>query len=58
MVKSYIIGLLHKPWEGKTIKMTLEMKNDTITQTYPVDEKVKWIKTGLPLKSMYSSKSS
>jgi hypothetical protein len=31
--------LFYKPWEGKTIKMTLEMKNDTLIQTYPVDEK-------------------
>ncbi len=34
------VGILfYKPWEGKTIKMTLEMKNDTLTQTYPVDDK-------------------
>ena len=33
--------LFYKPWEGKTIKMTLEMKNDTLVQTYPVDEKGK-----------------
>ncbi len=34
------VGILfYKPWEGKTIKMTLGMKNDTITQTYPVDDK-------------------
>ena len=25
--------------EGKTIKMTLEIKNDTLIQTYPVDDK-------------------
>ncbi len=31
--------LFYKPWEGKTIKMTLEIKNDTLTQTYPVDDK-------------------
>jgi hypothetical protein len=30
--------LSYKPWEGKTIKMTLEMKNDTLIQTYPVDD--------------------
>jgi len=30
--------LEYKEWEGKTIKMTLEMKNDTLIQTYPVDE--------------------
>jgi hypothetical protein len=29
----------YKPWEGKTIKMKLEIKNDTLTQTYPVDDK-------------------
>lgn len=29
--------LEYKEWEGKTIKMTLEMKNDTLIQTYPVD---------------------
>lgn len=31
--------LFYKPWEGKTIKMTLEMKNDTVIITYPVDDK-------------------
>ena len=31
--------LEYKGWEGKTIKMTLEMKNDTLVQTYPVDDK-------------------
>ena len=31
--------LFYKPWEGKTIKMTLETKNDTLIQTYPVDDK-------------------
>jgi hypothetical protein len=31
--------LFYKPWEGKTIKMTMEMKNDTLIQTYPVDDK-------------------
>ncbi len=30
--------LAYKPWEGKTIKMTLEIKNDTLIQTYPVDD--------------------
>ena len=29
----------YKPWEGKTIKMLLEMKNDTLIQTFPVDDK-------------------
>ena len=29
----------YKPWEGKTIKMTLEIKNDTLIQTFPVDDK-------------------
>jgi hypothetical protein len=31
--------LEYKGWEGKTIKMTMEMKNDTLFQTYPVDDK-------------------
>ena len=30
--------LFYKDWEGKTIKMLLEIKNDTLTQTFPVDE--------------------
>ena len=30
--------LFYKEWEGKTIKMLLEIKNDTLTQTFPVDE--------------------
>ena len=30
--------LFYKPWEGKTIKMTIEIKNDTLIQTYPVDD--------------------
>ncbi len=29
----------YEPWVGKTVKMTLVMKNDTIVQTYPVDDK-------------------
>jgi hypothetical protein len=29
----------YKPWEGKTIKMTLEVKNDTLIQTFPFDDK-------------------
>ncbi|MBK6963668.1 MAG: hypothetical protein IPH20_06880 [Bacteroidales bacterium] len=38
--------LVYKPWEGKTIKMTLELKNDTITQTYPVDDNGEMDKNG------------
>jgi hypothetical protein len=34
-------NLFYKSWEGKTIKMLLEMKNDTLIQTYPVDDKGK-----------------
>jgi len=30
--------IFYKPWEGKTIKMTMEMKSDTLIITYPVDE--------------------
>jgi hypothetical protein len=34
------IGILeYKEWEGKTIKMTLELKNDTLIQTFPIDDK-------------------
>jgi hypothetical protein len=38
--------LFYKPWESKTIKMTLEIKDDTITQTYPVDDKGNMDKNG------------
>ena len=30
--------LFYKPWEGKTIKMLLDIRNDTLFQTYPVDD--------------------
>ena len=30
--------LMYKPWEGKKIKMLLDLKNDTLIQTYPVDD--------------------
>jgi hypothetical protein len=30
--------LFYKPWEGKTIKMLLDLRNDTLIQTYPVDD--------------------
>jgi hypothetical protein len=30
--------IFYKPWEGKTIKMTMEMKSDTLIITYPVDD--------------------
>ena len=33
--------LFYKEWEGKKIKMLLELKNDTLIQTYPVDDKGK-----------------
>ena len=38
--------LAYKPWEGKTIKMTLELKNDTLIQTYPVDDNGQTDKNG------------
>jgi hypothetical protein len=41
MYEEYVNILMYKPWEGKTIKMTLELKNDTLIQTYPVDDKGK-----------------
>jgi hypothetical protein len=31
--------LFYKPWEGTTIKMKLDMKNDTLILNYPVDDK-------------------
>ncbi|MDP2335850.1 MAG: hypothetical protein Q8N05_05285 [Bacteroidota bacterium] len=31
--------LFYKPWEGTTIKMKMEMKNDTLIVNYPVDDK-------------------
>jgi hypothetical protein len=31
--------LFYKPWEGTTIKMKMEMKNDTLILNYPVDDK-------------------
>jgi hypothetical protein len=31
--------LFYKPWEGTTIKQTIEIKNDTLMLTYPVDDK-------------------
>ncbi len=30
--------LFYKPWEGKKIKMLMEIRNDTLIQTYPVDD--------------------
>ena len=35
--EEYLKIISYKPWEGKTILMTIEMKNDTLIQTYPVD---------------------
>ncbi|MEI7526719.1 MAG: hypothetical protein WCJ95_20390 [Mariniphaga sp.] len=47
--------LFYKPWEGQTIKMLLEIKNDTLIQTYPVDakgqmEKEAWIEKYIRVK--------
>ena len=38
--------LFYKPWEGKTIKMLLDIRNDTLIQTYPVDGNGKMDKEG------------
>jgi hypothetical protein len=35
----YLRIISYKPWEGTTIKMTIEIKNDTLIQIYPVDDK-------------------
>ena len=37
--EEYLVMMSYKPWEGETIKMTMEMKNDTLIQTFPVDDK-------------------
>ncbi len=34
-----IAYLFYKPWEGTTVKMSMVLKNDTLIQTYPVDDK-------------------
>jgi hypothetical protein len=39
--EEHIRILSYKPWEGTTIKMLLEIKNDTLIQSYPVDDKGK-----------------
>ena len=31
--------LFYKPWEGTTVKLSLVLRNDTLIQTYPVDDK-------------------
>ena len=36
----------YEPWEGTKIKMLLEMKKDTLIQTYPVDDKGEMDKNG------------
>lgn len=41
------VRLINYPqWEGTTIKMLLTMKNDTLIQTYPVDDKGQMDKKG------------
>lgn len=37
--EEYVRLINFKPWEGTTIKMSLVLKNDTLIQTYPVDDK-------------------
>ena len=29
----------YKPWESKTIRLKMEMKKDTLVQTFPLNEK-------------------
>ncbi len=31
--------LFYKPWEGTTVKLSMVLRNDTLIQTYPVDDK-------------------
>lgn len=37
--EEYVRLMNYPQWEGTTIKMLLTMKNDTLIQTYPVDDK-------------------
>ncbi len=37
----------YRPYEGMTIKMLMVMKNDTLIQTFPVDDKGQFDKNGV-----------
>jgi hypothetical protein len=38
--------LFYKPWEGTTVKLSLVFRNDTLIQTFPVDDNGKPDKSG------------
>ena len=47
--EEHIRFINYEPWVGTTIKMTLVMKNDTIIQTFPVDDKGQPEKKGVTI---------
>ncbi len=44
--EEHINYISYKPWEGTIVKMTMELRNDTLIQTFPVDDKGKPDKNG------------
>ena len=36
--EEYVKYLFYKPWEGTTVKLSLVLRNDTLIQTFPVDD--------------------
>lgn len=36
--EEHVNYITYKPWEGSTVKMTMELRNDTLIQTFPVDD--------------------
>ena len=37
--EEHVEYLFYKEWEGTTVKLSLELRNDTLIQTFPVDDK-------------------
>ena len=37
--EEYVKYLFYKPWEGTTVKLSMVFRNDTLIQTFPVDDK-------------------
>ena len=37
--EEYVKYLFYKPYEGTTVKLSLVLRNDTLIQTFPVDDK-------------------
>ena len=46
----------YKEFEGKTIKMLLVMKNDTLIQTFPIDDKGQFDKNGVSIEKYIKMK--